>query len=294
MAELVSRYPLAGVRAATAAPQEALIRRSVAVLEEDDRVLAAWLVGSFATGEADAFSDVDLQVLVTDEAAGHLEGSWPAFVERITPTVRTTPFPGSIGGTCVTAEWLHLDVVFHGAESFEPSTVEGMVPLVDRGGRLPDHPVARPDPRGDPFFPSWLVDWFLYMVGASVGVVGRNEVVPGSNGVLVIRDIGLVGLFLAEQGLLTTRAHNPPTNPFPFTKRLRPYLTDQQHGVLESLPAIEPTIDAVVDGYRAVARAFLPRARALAAATGSEWPSAYEAATLAYYERGIGVPLLDG
>jgi hypothetical protein len=293
MAELVSRYPLTGVRSATPAPHQALIRRAVTVLEGDARVLAAWLVGSFATGEADAFSDVDLQVLVTDEAASDLQGSWPAFVEQITPTVRTTPFPGMTGGTCVTPEWLHLDVVFHAA-SFDPSGIEGMVPLLDRDGRLPDHPVARPDARGAPFFPSWLVDWFLYMVGASVGVVGRNEVVPGSNGVLVVRDIGLVGLFLAEQGLLTTRAHSPPTNPFPFTKRLRPFLTEEQHGVLESLPPIEPTIDAVVDGYRALARAFLPRARALADATDSEWPTAYEAATLAHYERGIGVPLLDG
>jgi hypothetical protein len=138
------------------------------------------------------------------------------------------------------------------------------------------------------------VDWFLYMVGASVGVVGRNEVVPGSNGVVMVRDLALVGLFLAEQGLLTTREHQAPGNPFPFTKRLRPYLTEEQHCVLESLPPIGPTIDSIVDGYRAVARAFLPRARALADSTGAEWPAAYEAATLAHYERGIGVPLLDG
>jgi hypothetical protein len=54
-----SRYSLAGIRAATTAPQEDLIARAVEVLRGDDRVLAAWLVGSFATGEADPWSDID-------------------------------------------------------------------------------------------------------------------------------------------------------------------------------------------------------------------------------------------
>ena len=293
MGELVTRYPLDGVRAATIGPQQALLDRAVSVLGDDARVLAVWLVGSFATGEADAFSDVDLQCLVADDAAPDIERTWTDVVERISPTVRVTPFPGAIGGTCITPDWVHLDIVFHPAAAMDLSTVEGMVPLLDRTGRLPDATVPRPDRRGEPFFPSWLVEWFLYMVGASVGVVGRNEPVPGSNGVLVVRDIGLVGLFLAEQGLLTTREHTNPGNPFPFTKRLRPYLADEQNGILESLPPVGPTLDSVIEGYRAVAAVFLPRARALATATGSEWPAAYERATLAYYERGIGVPLLD-
>jgi hypothetical protein len=229
---------------------------------------------------------------VPDDAAPPLEATWRELVERISPTVAVAPFPGAVGGTCTTPEWLRFDIVFHPASAIDPSTVEGMVPLLDHGGHLPVATVPRPDRRGDPFFPAWLVAWFLYMVGASVGVVGRNEVVPGSNGVLVVRDIGLVGLFLAEQGLLTTREHQTPGNPFPFTKRLRPYLTEEQNGILESLPPVAPTVDSVIEGYRAVAAAFLPRARALAVATGSEWPAAYETATLSYYERGIGVPLL--
>ncbi len=38
-----------------------------------------------------------------------------------------------------------------------------------------------------------------------------------------MRDIGLVGLFLAKQGLVSTREHTTMGNPFPFTKRLRRY-----------------------------------------------------------------------
>src|SRR5829696_229370 len=99
MAELVSRYPLPAVRAATTDPQWALVERVVSVLEADARVLAAWLVGSFATAEADPFSDIDVQCLVTDEAAAELEDGWRDVVERISPTVQVTPFPGAFGGT---------------------------------------------------------------------------------------------------------------------------------------------------------------------------------------------------
>ncbi len=52
------RYSLAGVRQATTAPHEAFIARAREVLAANDRVLAAYLVGGFAVGMGDAFSDV--------------------------------------------------------------------------------------------------------------------------------------------------------------------------------------------------------------------------------------------
>jgi hypothetical protein len=97
--------------------------------------------------------------------------------------------------------------------------------------------------------------------------------VPATNGVIIVRDIGLVGLLLAKQGWASTREHTFG-NPFPFTKRLRTYLTDEQNQLLLSLLPLVPTIDSVIDGYLALARAFLPRARRLAEETRSNWPAA--------------------
>jgi hypothetical protein len=101
------------------------------------------------------------------------------------------------------------------------------------------------------------VNFFLYMIGNVVSAIGRDEPVPASNGVIMMRDVGLVGLLLAEQGWATTREHNAG-NPFPFTKRLRRYLTDEQNALLESLPALSPTIDSAIDGYVALIEIFLP------------------------------------
>ena len=287
MGQPQSSYSLAGVRAATDAPQRALIERATEVFAADDRVLAAWLVGGFAIGEADAGSDVDLQCSIRDDAVDDLETSWIEVAERIAPTVHTGPFFGAIGGSCITVEWLHFDIVFNARAALDPMTVEGMKPLLDKAGILPKHDVPRPDRRGEPFYPAAAVDMFLYMLGNMVSVIGRDEVIPGSNGVIMVRDIALVGLLLAEQGLVTTREHTFG-NPFPFTKRLRRYLSDEQNAVLESLPPLVATWDSIISGYVALARAFLPRARALAAATGAKYPAAYERATVAYFERMTG------
>jgi predicted nucleotidyltransferase len=280
----VPRYPLPGVRAATTAPHEALVSRARDVLRADDRFVAAWLVGSLANGDADAFSDVDLRVAVADEAFPGVAETWREVVDAIAPTVSVRPLPRIVGGVCVTPDWLHFDVVFTAASAVE---VVECRPLFDRAGLLPP-PRAVPVERGEPFFPAAAVETFLYMLGNMVAVAGRGEVVPGMNGVGVVRDVALVGLLLAENGIRSLRG---PDAFFPFTKRLLPYLTEEQRALLASLPPLAPTVDSVVESYVALARAFLPRARALAERTGAAWPAEYERATVAYFERMTGARL---
>ena len=284
------RYSLAGIRAATTAPQEALVLRVIEVMGEDDRVLAGYLVGGFAVGQGDAFSDVDLQFIVDDDAVDDLTSSWTDLVDRIAPAAHVQPFANAMGGLVISPDWLHYDGVFNPRSSVDPMTVEGMVPLFDKAGLLPTEPIPRPDRRGEPFFPEWAVNHFLYMLGNMVSVVGRNEPIPLSNGVVLVRDLCLVRLFLAEQGWETTREHTFG-NPFPFTKRLRTYLTDEQNALLESLPPVSPTIESGIEGYAALARIFLPRARQLAERTGATWPEAYERASVQYFERMTGATI---
>jgi hypothetical protein len=283
-------YSLAGVLGATTAPQEALVLRAIEVLREDDRILAGYLVGGFAVGQGDAFSDVDLQFIIDDRAVDDLSRSWTAVLDRIATPAHVQPFPGTIGGSVITPEWLHYDVVFNPRSTVDPSRVEGMVPLFDKAELLPTEAVPRPDRRGEPFFPEWAVQHFLYMLGNMVSVVGRNEPIPLSNGVILVRDMCLVRLFLAEQGWENTREHTFG-NPFPFTKRLREYLTDEQNELLETLPPVAATIESGIEGYVALARIFLPRARALAERTGAIWPAAYEQASVQFFERMTGATL---
>jgi hypothetical protein len=291
----VAKYPLTGVRAATTRPQERLIARAHEVLATDHRVVAAWLVGTFAVGGADAWSDVDLQCAIDPATAEWFGVNWQTIANEIAPTVAVTPFGGgTIGGFCITPDWVHFDIVFNPADAVTSAPLVGIKPLFDRTGLLLSSAEERAQPAGEPFYPWWLVNFFLYMLGNMVTVVGRNEVIPGTNGVLMCRDTQLIALFLAEQGRFTTREPQAPGNPFPFTKRLRPYLSDEQNQILESLPPLAPTIESVIEGYLAVARAFLPRAKRLAEATNGTWPSEYVAATQSYLERALGMSVYLG
>ena len=282
------RYSLEGIRAATMSPQRAFIRRASEVLTADDRILAAYLIGGFGVGEADAWSDVDLQLIVADDVVDDLRTTWTELAGQLAPLAQVSPFPFAIGGVCITNDWLHFDIVFHPRSSVDNTNLDGMSPLFDKVGLLPEGSQSNPDRREAVFFPEAAVEMFLYMLGNMVAVVGRNEPIPATNGVIMVRDIALVGLFLAEQGRRTTREHNVG-NPFPFTKRLRGYLSDEQNALLVSLPPLEPTIDSAIDGYVAIARIFLPRARRLAARTGHPWPQAFEDASVGYFERSLGV-----
>jgi len=293
------RYPLAGVRQATTEPHEAFIAKARKVLAGDDRVLAAYLVGGFAVGMGDAFSDVDLHIVVADDAADALAEVWPDLVHEIAPTVWIQPFGslnpnaprrGPVGGLCITPDWLHFDIVVRAAGTVDGHAIEGMVPLLDKAGLLPSSPTLRPDRRGEPFYPEAAVSMFLYMLGNVVAAIGRGEPIPASNGVIMTRDVALVGLLLAEQGIASTR-ENTVGNPFPFTKRLRRYLTDEQNAILQSLPPLSPSIESAIDGFVALAEIFLPRAKQLAKATGTRWPEDYERATVSHFERSVGVRL---
>jgi predicted nucleotidyltransferase len=52
-----------------------IVTRIVSRLEQDERVIATWLTGSFGRGEDDAWSDLDLHVAVED---AHLDEWWQA------------------------------------------------------------------------------------------------------------------------------------------------------------------------------------------------------------------------
>lgn len=279
--EYASSFPLTGIRAATTEPQLALLDHATEVLRGDERILAAWLAGSLAVGWGDPFSDVDVHCCVEDEVADALAGEgWKDVLHAITPTVMSTTFPPStIGGYSLTPDWVHIDLVFHRRSGFDASALKGFRRLFDRTGDLIPVDERPLDPiQGDPYFPAANVDWFFYMLGKLVTVVGRNDPVLGMTGAVTTRDTCLVPLLCAERGI--RRAGG--------VKRLRPFLSEEQHGLLERLPPFLPTLESVIECELAVASHFIPRGRALARSTGAEWPDALESATVRYVEDAIG------
>jgi predicted nucleotidyltransferase len=248
---------------------EAFVREAAERLRADERIVAAWLGGSLAAGNADGYSDVDLRIAVADEAFDAFVATWETLVERLAPTVlrrRIGPPEGPII-TAITPEWLRFDVAI--VRSSTPDRLGDRV-LFDRRTSLP---AASTPPAADPAarLPV-LVEEFLRVLGLSRVAHGRDEVILATHGGGLLR-WSLVELFLIENrarrgGML----------------HLNQYLSAEQRAILETLP-IDPW-----EHHAAVARAFLPRARALMAAHGHPYPDALERATFTYLDGLISPP----
>jgi hypothetical protein len=125
---------------------------------------------------------------------------------------------------------------------------------------------------------------YHYLLGNLAVVLGRGEVLLAMNGAVMRRDIGLVPVMLAENGV---RKHDG-------RKRLNRYLTASQLAFLESLPPLSASRDSVIRFDQLVAADLSARGRAMAERTGARWPADLERATTAYLERCVNVSFGPG
>jgi predicted nucleotidyltransferase len=144
--------------------QRAVMTRAGEVLRGDERVLGVYLIGSYATGAADRFSDVDVHLVVTDDSTEWFEKHWDDVLRELTgPTVLANRLPGMIGGLGITADWLHVDLIVHPLASFDRFQYDGVQVLFDRDGTLfPEGDLApKGGLPGEPYWPAANVNLFF-------------------------------------------------------------------------------------------------------------------------------------
>ena len=257
-----------------------IIERATEVTSGDKRLLAAWIAGSFANGIADEYADIDLHILVEDQYLGAMRTGWTELAASIAPMVAVRPIGGRVvGGFGITPDWVHLDIVCYPLSEFDPAAIRGCLPLFDRNGLLPTARTPSPDLRGKPYFPAGAVEFYFYLLGNLAVVLGRGELTLATNGAIMRRDVGLVPIMLAENGIQKTDGN----------KRMNPYLTAEQRALLDALPPLWADRDAVIAFDRLVAGEVIRRGRALAAVTSARWPAEFQQATLAYLRRELGM-----
>jgi predicted nucleotidyltransferase len=263
------------------AGHQLVIERARTLLPEDERILAVYLVGSHGTGEADEFSDVDVHCVVTDESASWFEQHWTEPLATIAgPTVLADGLPGLIGGLGITADWLHVDLFFQPLATFDRLQYDGVRVLFDRDGTL--FPSGDQAPKGSrpgtPYWPERAVTLFFYFLGNLVTVLGRDERIVANQGLGITRD-QLIALMLAERGVRRTGG----------AKRLNALLSPDQRRCLENLPWAGHNPADLVAANQYLCREFIRRGTALAALTGTPWPTAFVDATLARLRHHFGV-----
>lgn len=74
-----------------------IMNRFVAACQADERLVAAFLGGSYARGTTDAYSDLDLYLITTDEAYDDLLAGCKAFIRMLGETVFLEDYKGDWG-----------------------------------------------------------------------------------------------------------------------------------------------------------------------------------------------------
>ena len=257
--------------------QQALIDRLSEVLGADARVDGAWLSGSFGTGHADAWSDVDVIAVVDEEDLGACLAEYSGPRNPVGEMVLLRPIFGRIV-TAVAPNCERYDIVFLTAKEFRGYDKARLKPLAK--GPPPDRPPVDP-PRSAPDQAQMLAmaHEFLRINALAPVAVGREEWIVALEGVGLLRKL-TVDLMLEANGLGAASRGG--------AKRLNGFLQPEQRTALEALPPVAPTREGIVGANLALAALFLPLGRRL---LGEAWPQALEDATRAHLQRTLGVTL---
>jgi predicted nucleotidyltransferase len=243
-------------------------------------VRALLLVGSFGRGTADRFSDVDLLAAVERDQHERFTASWRAVLEAIAPVVFWNQRASGDGVliNAVSEAWLRCDLAVVTPDAFAARTRDAVTVLFDRDGLSERMPLHRSPARPRPARLFHLVQEFIRVLGLLPVVAGRGEWVTGAgSGIGHLRE-HLTSLLIEEQGIADPGG----------ALHLSRVLTPERYEVLQRLPFPQPERSEVIAAHAAYARAFMPRARKLAAAQGVLWPEAFEAATLRHLRDELG------
>lgn len=163
----------ANPRLAPDSPQFQLIESARAALEQDGRVVAAWIGGSIAAGTADRWSDVDLRLAVAESDLSAVMAEMPATLRAIHPVLGWLVRPVR-GGHLVVVTFegpLRADLEIATPAALRGLRHEAVAPLIDPRGqvaRFAGAPFAAPQ-----LTPAELIEREATRVPAELGRLQR-------------------------------------------------------------------------------------------------------------------------
>lgn len=249
------------------------------LLEARPEVEAAWLAGSLGTNGGDRFSDVDLLVLIRDGMIGAAPDALADGLSAIAMPVLLNKLFGGRVINVVTEDWERFDLTLVQGEELARYDANALTPLFNKG----DHaPPARPPIEYRPSTDALrkLVDEFLRVLGLATVVAGREEYALALSGIEHLRRLTF-DLMLEQNAVAPWQRGG--------ALHRNPLLTAEQRQGMSALLPLSANRESVIEGHRAFAALFLPRARALAAEIGMDWPEAFEAATRRHLADTLGL-----
>ncbi|MXY58113.1 MAG: nucleotidyltransferase domain-containing protein [Gammaproteobacteria bacterium] len=248
-------------------------------LKSQRAVAGAFLGGSFGRGDADDYSDVDIYVVTAESAQIQTVANALADgLDRVTSILFSKTLPNARTINAITTEWLRFDLTVVSPPELAFLAKSELEPLFDRSGALETirHSDQQP-PTPTPDHLLDIVNEFIRVLGLTVVVKGRDDVVVAQNGVELLRGM-LIRVMVMENRPQCRRG----------VLALRQDLTTDQFTVLAALPPLQANWPSIFARTTAISREFLPRARRLAAELGATWPEEFERVTRAHLDKQIG------
>jgi Nucleotidyltransferase domain len=262
----------AEVRAALAPLEEGypdLLSRVVGHLADDPLVGAVWLAGSVGRGVADAGSDLDLVVTVSDPSPFRDPAAW-----AVVDAVITIPIPALTGFAFTTRQGLRLDVVLETPDEVASSPYRHRLRVLERDD------LELPPPSNDERGPD-----VGRMQAIVTEVLRQSAIFPAA---VVAREdwlLGQVAVHNYQRMLydLLVEANQPL--PAMGVKQWSRRLTPLQRELLAGLPTPSADRASVTSAVGAVRDAISTHGRAALESAGGTWPSEVEETLTAYWRR---------
>jgi predicted nucleotidyltransferase len=244
-----------------------VVSRFVEACSADDRIVAAFLRGSRARGEADEYSDLDLCVITKDEAIENVMAERAAFVRQLGEPVFMEDFGLDRIAFFILADGTECELVFGREGALEELHVGTFVTLVDKRGILDgaEFPLPQPDTDERREQLRQVLNWFWHDLSHFMAALGRGELWWASGQLKALRRY-CVNLIRIEHGVeAQEEAYEKLEKAVPGSElaALQPTFCPMERGAM-----LKATLD-IVSFFREHA----PRA---AGANGSEYPAELE------------------
>jgi hypothetical protein len=248
---------------------EAFVSRVQSACRNEPHFNTLFLSGSLAGGSGDEFSDIDFLSVAEPAAQATAAARWREIVEGLETVVfwGERQWPGFLLNA-ITEDWMRCDLYITSPKDFAGRAQNQLRPIVDINNLHDTLPATLPPRQPSAKRISAQINEVIRILGLAPVGLGRGEYVTSVLGVSMLRE-QLTNLMLED----VTR---PDLGGILHLSKLLP---PEDIKVLEGLPYPGPNPDELIAADVAIARAFFPRARRLAAQVGLEWPEAFEAAT---------------
>lgn len=154
-----------------------VVSRFLDLCQADPRILAAYLSGSYASGQADAYSDVDLFFVTTPEAYSAFLAEKQAFARKLGGLLFLEDFGAPHGYLFIHENGTEGEFWFGRPDNVQDVMSGPHVVLFDRGGiqTVDVAPALAVDPARQRDLLRRQLDWFWHELAHYIKAMGRRE-----------------------------------------------------------------------------------------------------------------------